>query len=339
MSALLSRDDFKGAVFSRDGGKCVVCKDVAVDAHHLIERKLWDDGGYYLNNGVSLCSKDHLKAESTEISAKSLRELAGIKITLVPQSFNDEHEYDKWGNIILPNGTLIRGPISNNENVIKALKLNRERHDYATHIKYPRTYHLPWSLAKTDDDKTLSDTNHLDGKKVIITTKMDGENTTVYNDLIHARSVDSKNHPSRNYIKRELAAIQNDIPAGMRICGENLFARHSIFYNNLRSYFYAFSVWDENNFCLGWDESLEWLELLELNTPDVLFRGVWDEEVAKGISKSMNLDSNEGYVVRLDEKFHYMNFPRAVAKFVRKGHVQTNKHWMIQDIVPNELKK
>lgn len=50
--------------------------------------------------------------------------------------------------------------------------------------KYPRTYHLPWSLGKTDDDKTLKTTEIFKNKKVVVTLKMDGENTTLYKDYM-----------------------------------------------------------------------------------------------------------------------------------------------------------
>lgn len=36
---------------------------------------------------------------------------------------------------------------------------------------------------------------------VVITEKMDGENTTLYRDGLHARSLDSRHHPSRNWVK------------------------------------------------------------------------------------------------------------------------------------------
>ena len=65
---LLDRDTFREAVFKRDGYLCVLCKAPAQDAHHIIERRLWPDSGYYLENGVSLCGPCHLKAEMTDVS-------------------------------------------------------------------------------------------------------------------------------------------------------------------------------------------------------------------------------------------------------------------------------
>lgn len=59
---LLSREEFKKQVFARTNGKCCVpnCDCDAVDAHHIMDRRLWKDGGYYLSNGAALCSKHHL---------------------------------------------------------------------------------------------------------------------------------------------------------------------------------------------------------------------------------------------------------------------------------------
>src|SRR3546814_8478297 len=74
-----------------------------------------------------------------------------------------------------------------------------------------------------------------EGKRVIVTEKMDGENTTLYRDYIHARSVDGRSHPSRDWVKQFRSGIAADIPEDWRVCGENLFAKHSIHYTALRS--------------------------------------------------------------------------------------------------------
>lgn len=90
--------------------------------------------------------------------------------------------------------------------------------------KYPRTPHLPFSLGVQSDDKVLKSISHFEGKDIIITEKMDGENTTMYSNHIHARSIDSKHHPSRDYVKQLHANIKYMIPSNMRLIGENMFA-------------------------------------------------------------------------------------------------------------------
>ncbi|MGY8690180.1 MAG: hypothetical protein ACKVHP_20890 [Verrucomicrobiales bacterium] len=35
--------------------------------------------------------------------------------------------------------------------------------------------------------------------------------------------------------------------------------------------------------------------------------------------------------------FHFGKFTQALAKWVRRGHVQTDQHWRSKAIVPNKL--
>lgn len=103
---LLTREQFRKQVFRRDGKKCVVCDKEAVDAHHIIDRKLFPDGGYYLDNGVSLCAHHHLCAEETIIGTDELRLMADIRGLCFPPGFRDQDgymHYDKWGNIVYNN--------------------------------------------------------------------------------------------------------------------------------------------------------------------------------------------------------------------------------------------
>jgi len=207
------------------------------------------------------------------------------------------------------------------------------------YVKYPRTYHLPFSLGKTEDDKTLIDCNHFLNREVIATVKMDGENTTAYSDgHIHARSLDSSNHETRDWVKSFLKPKLFDLPKNWRICGENLYAKHSIFYDNLKSFFYLFSIWNEENKCLSWDETMEWAELLQIQPVISLYRGIWNENAIRNAYSEYALSNeSEGFVVRLADSFAYEEFDKSVAKFVRKNHVQTNQHWMYSQIVKNEI--
>lgn len=204
-------------------------------------------------------------------------------------------------------------------------------------IKYPRTPHLPWSPGFSDDDLRSQDDDLFVGHEVVVTEKLDGENTSIYRDGCHARSIDGRHHSSRNWVKALQARIGHEIPDGWRLCGENLYARHSIPYDELDSYFYLFSVWDEHNVCLSWDETLEWADLLALPTPRLFWRGIWDSNAVE----SLEIDEStcEGYVVRKAGRFRFDDFARSVAKWVRKGHVVTDTHWMHQAVVPNGLKK
>ena len=109
--------------------------------------------------------------------------------------------------------------------------------------KYPRTMHFPFSPGMTNDDKVIKNYDRFEGQEVVITEKMDGENSTLYRDYCHARSLDSRNHVSRDWLKRFHREFAYRIHPEVRICGENLYASHSLFYDDLESYFYGFSIW------------------------------------------------------------------------------------------------
>lgn len=212
------------------------------------------------------------------------------------------------------------------------------------YIKYPRTLHMPFSPGATSDDKMLSKDQFEElfhCQALTITEKMDGENTSMYNDHIHARSIDSNHHPSRNWVKRYHSELKNDIPDRWRICGENMFARHSISYDNLDSYFYGFAIYNEHNICLSIQETLEWFSLLGIqHVPIISYYMSYNNEwnfIIQDYAEQAVKDGKEGIVIRKSNAFHYDDFNKNVAKYVRANHVQTDKHWMHSEIEANKL--
>ncbi|MFD9163601.1 RNA ligase family protein [Streptomyces sp. NPDC059558] len=201
-------------------------------------------------------------------------------------------------------------------------------------IHYPRTPHLPWSPGASADDVRAVGLAGLAGREVVVTEKLDGENTTLYADGLHARSLDSAHHPSRAWVKGLQGRIGAGIPAGWRVCGENMYARHSIPYEGLDSWFYGFSVWDGEH-CLDWDRTVRFLRGLGVPTPRVLWRGTFDERALRRLK--LDTARQEGYVVRTADGFTREEFAGCVAKWVRGGHVQTGTHWMFAQVVPNGL--
>lgn len=339
MENLLTRDAFREGVFQRDKHKCVFCSNPAKDAHHIIERRLWPDGGYYISNGASVCEEHHILCETTEISVEEVRLAAGITKPMIPPHMYDDAIYDKWGNVELADGRRLKGELFFDESVQKILEKGGKLSLFLPYVKYPRTYHLPWSEGVTDDDRIMPSPKRFEGKRVIATVKMDGENTNMYSDHIHARSLDSKPHYSRNWVKNYWSGISYNIPAFWRVCAENLFAKHSIKYEDLESYVLAFSIWNERNHCLPWDESLEWFELIGIRPVKVLYDGIYDEKALRDLAASLPWDSCEGYVLRVAEGFDFVDFKHSVGKFVRKDHVRTASHWMYHgQIEENGLK-
>ena len=345
---LLTRDQFREAVFARDGHKCVFCGARAedtpegkLDAHHIIERRLWPDGGYYLDNGATVCELHHLACERTVWSVEDVRHQAGITKIVVPPHLYPDHIYDKWGNPVLDDGRRAKGELFFDESVQKVLREGGVLDRFTPYVKYERTFHLPHSPGIHDDDKALKDYSQFEGKQVVITLKMDGENTTCYSDgHIHARSIDSRGGEDRAWVKKFLTEnVCYNLPPDWRVCGENLWAQHSIPYKDLKSYFLGFSIWNERNECLSWAETLEWFDMLGITPVQELAHGEFSLDMLKWVESTLRHDKDEGYVIRTVDGFKYGDFRKSVAKYVRKDHVKTVNHWRHQRIVANELLK
>lgn len=225
--------------------------------------------------------------------------------------------------------------------------------------KYPRTAHLPFSGTMSDDDKRLESIKNFIGREVVVTEKLDGEAATIYNNGMHARSLNNTYHSSRAWLKALQAMIASQIPDDMRITGENVYAKHTIHYQKLSSYFYVYGIF-ENGYCLPWDDIEELCQYFKyslkvkgedgseqyqdfhLETVPVLYRGIWDEEKIKacytGISKFGG--EQEGYVVRIAEGFVDAAFPNSVAKYVKENFIlESEDHWMTRKVIPNKLER
>ena len=268
-----------------------MCGLPSVETEHSMERRLWPDGGFYLDNGASVCAQHHLACEMTHLSVEDVRAACGIMhVVLPPHLYADQH-YDKWGNPILSNGQRLKGELFYDASVQKVLERGGVLDRFTHWVKYPRTHHIPWSPGIQSDDRVIESMATFEGQRVIVTEKKDGENTTFYCDHMHARSVESGSHPSRSWVKNFWSGIRADIPTGWRVCGENLFARHAILYTDLESYFLGFSVWNETNVCLAWDETLEWFALLGVSPVPLLYDGIYN---AQAIRELYHEDQDDG---------------------------------------------
>jgi hypothetical protein len=101
----------------------------------------------------------------------------------------------------------------------------------------------------------------------------------------------------------------------------------------------GFSVWDDSNTCLSWDDTLQYFDMLGIIPVPVIYDGIWDEAKIRKLHEELDLEQDEGFVIRVAKSFHYNDFGKCVAKYVRKGHVDEESHWRTQMLVPNELKK
>ena len=201
--------------------------------------------------------------------------------------------------------------------------------------KYNRTYHLPWSPGATSDDKISTDVENLVGTEIVITEKLDGENTGMTDKGVYARShaAFTTSPWSREVRLLHKMKVEDQLGEGVFLFGENMEGVHSIEYTNLDSYFYIFGIRD-NNIWIPWQQVEEYSYLLDIPTVPVLFKGVVSSVkelkslVDDLVSKQSELGGEiEGVVVRSAGMFHNDDFAENVMKWVRKDHVQTDEHW------------
>ena len=208
---------------------------------------------------------------------------------------------------------------------------------YLTQMKkYGRTFHLPFSPGATSDDKIMSSLDGLMVDDLVVTEKMDGENTTIHANGSHARSPDSRYHPSRDWLKAFAAGISPFLADGERIVGENLYAHHSVYYSALPSYFLGFS-WIVGDEVQSWDLTLARFEELGILPVPTLYRGPYHATLFDHLMQTIDLTTQEGFVARTAASFAEAEMPVKMGKYVREGHVQSKTHWMKAELIPNRL--
>ena len=208
-------------------------------------------------------------------------------------------------------------------------------------MKYPRTYHVPFSPGATKDDKKLKDGwfEYYRGKEIVLTEKLDGENSCLCQKGVFARShgAETRSPWSINlggddglYWK-----VKGLIDDDLLIFGENLYGEHSIHYEKLRDYFHVFACYNETtDKWWSWDDVKFVSKVLGVPHVPTLWRGIAESEdqIRELIIQTMNMPSaygntKEGVVMRLANEFDGEDFPNYVCKYVRANHVQTDEHW------------
>lgn len=212
--------------------------------------------------------------------------------------------------------------------------------------KYGRTYHYPFSPGTSSDDRI-----HLDYQQdlsrietFIHTEKLDGENNCLSRYGVFARSHAAPTvSPWTRELRQRWELIKNDL-GDYEIFGENLYAIHSIRYPEIEQHYYVFGV-REGDQWLSWEETVFIASCFDLQTVPVLQEGSGKEdplvferqllELVKqpGTFGSIDVHTGkpctmEGVVTRNVNAYSVDDFRNNVFKYVRKGHVKTDEHWI-----------
>jgi hypothetical protein len=362
----MSRASFREQVCDRDDGECLVycCNENVTpdpdgpgEQHHIVERKLWEDGGYIPENGANVCNYHHRLAEKNVIPPQSLWRWAGIEDPPLPNIVAGRHEandIDKWGEFL---GT-------------------PPWQEYRDYIKYPSTRHLPFSHERDDDDTAHQQLDWAMGYPLVATVKMDGGNAMLVHDTdepIRARNGRQANKEHFDMAKQWYweNSLYSEIPEYYQIFGEWLYAKHSIHYGcdcdepcedvgpALRDYFQVFGIYDTRyNLWLGWEETMDIAAEIGLTmTPparefydgpfepsEKYYLGEFDNskefwQYAYDLSTSTVDAGHEGIVIRSAQPFNYGQMMERLGKYVRPGHVKEGeKHWSNRPLVQNNTK-
>lgn len=345
----MTRKDFRERCVARDGGQCLVptCEqEVTTDpdgpgeVHHIMERKLWDDGGYFPANGASVCNEHHRLAEDNVIPPQAFWRWAEVENPVVPVENEDGYiDVDKWGESL-------ESPAW------------QEHRDY---IKYPSTRHLPWSHEREQDDTAHNNIEFLTGYPLVVTVKMDGGNCMLVADAEQPIRARNGRHADKEHFDMAKQwywdeELYSKIPEHLQVFGEWLYAKHSIHYGcdcdeecedvgpALQDYFQVFGMFDTRyNLWLGWDETIRRARKWGLTVAPMCGRYEFDEtyeawDELYDLSQEVVDSGHEGIVVRSAHPFHYGQIDRRLGKYVRPGHVKEGeKHWSKRPLVQNKL--
>ena len=367
MTSNQHRSDFREAVFSRDNHICIVpwCDEDAVDAHHIIERALWSDGGYIPDNGASVCEKHHKYAESNSIPPQAFYMWAGIETPPLPESIDTIH-VNKWGEPF---------EIPPHQDLRERIKYQSTRH------LLPLYWYDDTTVAQErmeHDDTGVEEMDEFVDVPLVITEKVDGGNCMLVSDIDNPVRARNGSRPEDTmkplykdgglYWEQE---VHQKLPDRLQVFGEWVYAKHSIHYgcecepecedvgpylsemtgvNDKRAYFQVFGVFDKQlNIWLSWKETEEVADVLGFPTVPVLYveddtdtdtfttaaeaRNTLIEMAHKVIDKG-----GEGIVVRSKFPFHYGQFPQKVGKYVRENHVKDDAlHWSKRKEIQNRI--
>lgn len=376
----MSRQTFREQCVDRDGGECLVpwCSEEVTtepdgpgEIHHIIERELWDTGGYIPENGACVCNEHHRMAEQNEIPPQAFWKWSGITIPAMPNECNtdgygaytwpvedrdntDPIAFNKWGE---------RFDTPPNANL-------REYH------KYPSTRHLLplyWQSERgTAEQRTgRDDTGHTDVESfldipLVATVKLDGSNAMLVKDSeepVRARNGRDANHESFDYLKQEYwdRNVYDKLPSHLQVFGENMYAKHSIHYGcegccdernqgpALDDVFYVFGVYDTRyDLWLSWPETEQVAVDIGFPVAPIRRRTHEDTNIPFSDERKFTMhhvdlgewvvdNGHEGIIVRTKYPFHYGQFERKLGKYVRPNHVQTDEHWSHQPTTRNKI--
>jgi hypothetical protein len=249
--------------------------------------------------------------------------------------------------------------------------------------KYPRTHHLEGSrLQPGDEDARAVPFRRVTGRHLVVEEKLDGANAGISFDADGRLLLQSRGHfltggerekhfnLFKQWANAHAAALYSALGDRHVLYGEWLYAKHTIFYDELPHYFLEFDVLDTaTGAFLSTDRRRELLAAAPLVPVPVLHRGpvasldalramidtslyksaTWQEHLTEsGAAHGLDFErvwnetdrSNlmEGLYVKVEEGGAVVERYKYVRASFLTAVVDSGTHWLKRPIVPNRLR-
>ena len=241
--------------------------------------------------------------------------------------------------------------------------------------KYPRTPHLEGSrLQPGDEDLDQVPLASLRGAYCVIEEKVDGANAGISLDEDGRVRLQSRGHfltggPRekhfdlfKQWARTHESALAARLGGGLTLYGEWLYAKHTVFYDQLPHYFLEFDIRDRAGGFWSTAKRREHLDGSVVTSVPVLFEGIVEKPetlpklVAHSLYKSARWrdrlgddervvretdlsDLAEGLYVKVEDPKTRVVLARY--KWIRASFltavVDSGSHWLARSIVPNQL--
>jgi len=248
--------------------------------------------------------------------------------------------------------------------------------------KYPRTQHIESSrLQPGDSDLSQVPFSYIAGKKIVVEEKMDGANSAVSFDSSGKLLLQSRGHyltggarEKHFNLLKQWANIHRDAfytVLGSRyvMYGEWMYAKHTVFYNNLSHYFMEFDIFDRTTSrFLDTPTRHAMLSGLPITSVPVLKSAAFDSLsdlidligqsafIKEGhidhlrefcVKNGENADRRcsetdpsvlmEGLYIKIESGGEVLERMKYVRASFFQSVVQSDSHWLDRPIVPNQL--
>jgi hypothetical protein len=247
--------------------------------------------------------------------------------------------------------------------------------------KYPRTRHLEGSrLQPGDEDLDQVPLERLRGRYCVVEEKLDGANAGIALDDDGQLRLQSRGHVLvggarekhwdlfKRWARGHAAALTARVGGGLTLYGEWLYAKHTVFYDQLPHYFLEFDIRDASG--AFWSTARRRTHLVgaPVVSVPVLWEGVVDEprtlpaliaaslyksarwrdrlrdvaalaglDAGKAVAETDPSDAAEGLYVKIEEDGVVVDRFKWIRASFLTAVVDSGSHWLARPIVPNQL--